>query len=316
MLARRRFLLGLGAATACRGGTARSLEEEAEAIRQEYWAMGVRATVVEPFVVASVGVPSADARLAINTVRWAVDRLRERYGMWKPADVVTIWLFSGNQSYRAGVWKLFAERPHTSYGYYSPQHHAIVIDLETGTGTLFHELVHPLLAADFESCPPWWNEGLASLYEECEERDDEIIGLTNWRLAELHEALAAGTLPPLRTLMRMTTSQFYGASEGLNYAHARYVCLHLQRLDQLAPFYRAFKSTHDRDPTGEHTLAAHVGDLDAFDEAWRAATRLLQQLVRAPEASVTVLRCGSSGRSSRRSGSRPRTGGGRPCRRR
>ena len=31
---------------------------------------------------------------------------------------------------------------------------------------LVHEMVHPFMDADFPACPAWFNEGLASLYEQ------------------------------------------------------------------------------------------------------------------------------------------------------
>ena len=40
------------------------------------------------------------------------------------------------------------------------------MNIATGGGTLVHEIVHPFMAANFEQCPSWFNEGLGSLYEQ------------------------------------------------------------------------------------------------------------------------------------------------------
>ena len=56
------------------------------------------------------------------------------------------------------------------------------MNIATGGGTLVHELVHPYVEADFPGAPPWLNEGLGSLFEQSDERDGYIVGLTNWRL--------------------------------------------------------------------------------------------------------------------------------------
>jgi hypothetical protein len=59
------------------------------------------------------------------------------------------------------------------------------MNIQTGGGTLVHEIVLPFMEANFPQCPPWFNEGLGSLYEASSERDGEIIGLLNWRLKGL-----------------------------------------------------------------------------------------------------------------------------------
>ena len=63
------------------------------------------------------------------------------------------------------------------------------MNIDTGGGTLVHEIVHPFIAANFPDCPAWFNEGLASLYEQSGEYRGRIWGRTNWRLAGLQEAI-------------------------------------------------------------------------------------------------------------------------------
>ena len=42
----------------------------------------------------------------------------------------------------------------------------MLMNISTGGGTLVHELVHALIRPDFPNVPTWFNEGLASLYEQ------------------------------------------------------------------------------------------------------------------------------------------------------
>src|SRR5690606_23085701 len=98
--------------------------------------------------------------------------------------------------------------------------------------------------------PAWFNEGLASLHEQCHIRPDEtgIDGLVNWRLAGLREALAAGRLRPLASLIG--DDDFRGPQETINYAQARYFCLYMQEQGVLEQFYRRFRETQPQDPQG------------------------------------------------------------------
>jgi hypothetical protein len=256
--------------TAACGDEAKTPLQLAERLQDAHWEIGLRAAVEEPFVVASVGVDAADARRARRVVRWAVDQLRRMFGTPDPEHIVTIWLFPDDRTYRLRAWSLFEQRPRTPYGYYTPQYRAILLDLATGTGTLVHELIHPMLAVDFPACPPWWGEGFASLFEECDEVDGEMRGLPNWRLPELRAAISASTLPPLTALLRMPAHAFHGEGESLHYARARCLCRHLQEKRLLRRFYAAFERARTNDRTGERTLAGVVGDLGVYEQALHA----------------------------------------------
>ena len=107
-------------------------------------------------------------------------------------------------------------------------HQALVMNIATGGGTLVHEIVHPFMAANFPGCPSWFNEGLASLYEQCGEREGRIRGETNWRLPGLQQAIRADRVPSFESLMSTTTRQFYDKDPGTNYSQARYLCYYLQ----------------------------------------------------------------------------------------
>src|SRR5262249_23917311 len=146
-------------------------------------------------------------------------------------------------------------------------HHALIMNISTGGGTLVHEIVHPFVATNFPDCPDWFNEGLASLYEQSDEREGHIVGLTNWRLAGLQEAIRAGKLGSFEKLCATaapgaTPSAFYPTDRGTNYAQARYLCYYFQERGLLRRYYREFLAHHDEDPTGYKTLQAVLAEKD------------------------------------------------------
>ena len=249
--------------------TAASLDARAEALRKRYGPHGLSVRIQAPFVLVGDEGPAALERYAQSIVRWAVTRLEQDYFAVPPRDIVEVWLLGTDESYRTHARAVFDDEPDTPYGYFSPRHGVLIMNIATGGGTLVHELVHPYIHADFPECPSWFNEGLASLYEQCVDREGHIWGLTNWRLAGLQETIAAEALPSMTSLLATTSDEFYEQDKGSNYAQARYLCLYLQEQGKLVDFYRDFRRDVARDPTGVATLRAHVGnDLDAFAREW------------------------------------------------
>jgi len=227
--------------------------------------------VVEPpFVVLGDEAPETVRLRAERTVRWAVERLKADYFDRDPADVITIWLLKDAASYEKCSRDVFGREPSTIYGYYSDADKAMVMNVATGGGTLVHEIVHPFVAANFPACPVWFNEGLASLYEQSTERDGHIVGLTNWRLRGLQDAMRAGGTVTFRRLTALSEDAFYGAGSGLYYAQARYLCYYLQERGLLVRFYHRFRAEHEADPTGYRTLKEVLGEesMGAFRALW------------------------------------------------
>jgi len=233
---------------------------------------GFTIVLEKPFVVIGDGSPERVRAHAANTVRWAVRHLKKAYFEKDPDDIIDIWLFRNNRSYRKHAKLLFGDEPTTPYGYYSDSDKAMVMNIGTGGGTLVHEMVHAFVAANFPGCPTWFNEGLASLYEQCGERDGRIIGRTNWRLSGLKKAIRAGKVPSFKALAETTTHQFYTMDRGTNYGQARYLCYYLQEKGLLDRFYSEFRANVKADPTGYDTLTRVLGesDMDAFKRRWEA----------------------------------------------
>ena len=231
---------------------------------------GFTIAVEPPFVIVSDAHPVEVAAYAHGTIRRAVALLKKDFFARDPKEIVDIWLFSDNDSYTEHTRRVFGESPDTPYGFYSREHRAIVINIATGGGTLVHEIVHPLIAANFPSSPPWFDEGLASLYEYPTAVDGHIRGLVNWRLPTLKAAIALGELPTFEWLTSRTDEQFYGADPGTNYAEARYLCYYLQQRGMLVDYYHAFYEARAEDPTGYRTLLRVLGvEADAhFERDW------------------------------------------------
>lgn len=186
----------------------------------------------------------------------------------RPAGPVVVVVMSDDERYRAASLALEGAERQEYSGYYSRPARRVVVNLSTGSGTLTHELTHALAHADFPAMPEWFDEGLASLYEECEYSADgnQLRGQDNWRLQVLAEALRGDRLP---TLDEMLLSTFGRSNDpAVEYAQARYLCLYLQDQGLLAAYYRKCREI---DPVGRNTLARLFGlnDVAAVDAAFR-----------------------------------------------
>jgi hypothetical protein len=256
---------------------------------------GFSVVIEKPFVVVGDDSPAMVQRRAQGTVKWAVDLLKRDYFTKNPHHILDIWLFKDKDSYDKNTEKLTGRKPTTSFGFYTRQHRALIMNIETGGGTLVHEIVHPFIESNFSECPAWFNEGLASLYEQCQSNLGHIWGLPNWRLTGLQKIIKESNEPPVpategaededgeeeerkppeklmsfKELCSTTTAEFYGENAGRNYAQARYLMLYLQEQGQLVRYYHAFRQSADDDPTGYKTLQNLLGerDMDAFQQRW------------------------------------------------
>ena len=186
-------------------------EEHIAELRGKLPDKGFTIVIEKPFVVIGDEAPHAVRQRARSTIRWAVNLLKKDYFSDNPDRIINIWLFKDKESYETNVERLFEKKPTTPFGYYSPRHGVLVMNISTGSGTLVHEIVHPFMASNFKGCPSWLNEGLASLYEHCGQYDGKIYGYTNWRLKGLQKALAdeKTKLPAFADLCSTTTREFY-----------------------------------------------------------------------------------------------------------
>jgi len=235
---------------------------------------GFTVVIQPPFVVIGDEPPATVQMRATKTVKWAADRLKQEYFPRDPADIIDIWLFRDRASYTNNVLRLFNDTPASPFGYYSAEHRALVMNIATGSGTLVHEIVHAYVHANFPACPPWFNEGLATLYEASTEKNGRICGLINWRIKGLEQSIREGKTISFQRLTAMPEAAFYGGADSTNYnayyAQSRYLCYYLQEKGLLKTFYHEFAANVNQDPTGYETLqrVLRVKDMEAFKKQW------------------------------------------------
>jgi hypothetical protein len=232
-----------------------------------------QAIVRPPFVIAGDLGEEELVRWHGRTIGPAARAMAASYFAVVPDEPITVLLFRGEESYNRFARQLFGDEGISVYGYYKPARRTLVMNIGTGGGTLVHELTHALIDFDFPDVPDWFNEGLASLHEQCRFRPDEsgIDGLVNWRLPIVQEALERGRLRSLADLIQ--ADDFRGEREGVNYAQARYFCMYMQEQGVLEEFYRRFRSNQKDDPLGYQTVGEVLpertwDELDADFHVW------------------------------------------------
>ncbi|MCE9606322.1 MAG: DUF1570 domain-containing protein [Planctomycetia bacterium] len=261
------------------GGEVRNLEADClQAAEQLRTKLGKECAVVvrAPYLIAGDMPEKELIEWHDKTIAAAARALTTYYFQKTPNAPITVLLFINEKSYNHYAKQLFNEEGISVYGYYKADRRTLVMNVGTGGGTLVHELTHALLDFDFPKVPDWFNEGLASLYEQSQflPNDQGIEGLPNWRLPGLQEAIRKQRLGSLEHLIR--SDDFRGPLVGLNYAQARYFCLYLQERKLLQEFYRRFRTAHEKDPRGLQTVRELFGDerwqqIDRDFQAWALA---------------------------------------------
>lgn len=254
------------------GSTDEAFEKHASQLRTKLKGRGFTVVVERPFVVIGDDTEDSVKQWAEGVVRGTVAGLKQDYFGKDPANILNIWLFKDQHSYRTHAKEFFYDEPDTPYGYYSPSKKMLVMNISTGGGTLAHEIVHPFIEANFPNCPAWFNEGLGSLYEQSGTVDGHIYGYTNWRLAGLQNGLKRKIVPTFKALTSMPDAEFYKEATGTNYAQARYLLFYLQEKKLLIKYYKEFTANAKTDPTGYKTLQSVLGERDMIDfqSRWEA----------------------------------------------
>lgn len=198
----------------------------------------------------------------------------------KPRGAITVYVFGTTSSYDAFCIATEGTRCDSPLGFYDPMRRHVVVNAQNGIGSLTHEMMHPLIEADFPEAPEWFDEGIASLFGKAVfPRPGEVHGATNWRLPALKKALASPNAPVafMTRLFGMSSGEFRNAQQGLHYAMARYFCQWLDSQDKLWPFYQAWRARLGADPTGAQTFTQVVGMTpDQANPLWIAWVKSLR----------------------------------------
>jgi hypothetical protein len=191
----------------------------------------------------------------------------------KPSRAISVYLFPNGATYEAFCKKKYDAPCIAHYGFYSPSDRYMVMNAGLGLGTLTHEIVHPLVEADFPGAPTWINEGIASLFEgPVIPKPGEIHGVKNWRHPRLVRALKSARekdAARLDALFGMADDTFRDDDEDLHYAMARFACQWLDERGKLWAFYQRWRDHASEDPTGAKSFEEVVGKSPAdASAAW------------------------------------------------
>jgi hypothetical protein len=254
------------AAAGCGSGTAASAPAGSPGLPD-----GITAVAVPPYrVLGDEPADVVEAR-ARGSVEQPAALLRSTLFEREPAPTLDVWLFRDGASMAHHAEELFAHRPDTPEGFYAVAEHAIVVDVSTGDGAPVHFLSHAFMAANHPTCPVWFDEGLAALYEVWRERQGRIAGEIDAQLPWLQQEIRAGELPSLEALTALDRAGFHGPARATNRRMARYLCYHLQQQQQLREFFDQLRGADPRDPGGHEVLLRVAGGDDpaGFEARWQ-----------------------------------------------
>lgn len=224
------------------------------------------------FIIVSNLSAAETEKVTTGTIDKTVECFYNDYFGIRPSEPTTIFLFKNDETYRYWAKKLYDDDDLSRFGYYKPFAKTMLMNINTGTGTLVHEMTHALVRYDFPDIPSWFNEGLGSLYERCSLNNKQILGYVNWRLPALQDAINDKSYTSLEKLLMTNYDEFYGDKSDVNYSQARYFCMYLQESGMLKKFYRLFRDTYSEDNTGkiqiEKITVKSLSELDKEFVAW------------------------------------------------
>ena len=230
------------------------------------------------FIVASpsnyAAFPSTAALAAKAAVAYFNGRITTR-----PQTQIPVYVFGTTPSYDQFCLATEGSRCDSPLGFYDPMRKHVVVNAQNGLGSLTHEMMHPLIEADFPGAPDWFDEGVASLYGKAVfPKPGEVHGAINWRLPELQRTLGSTHAAEawMSNLFGMSTEAFRDGQQGLHYAMARYFCQWLDGQDRLWSFYHAWRTETSTDPTGAISFQKITGQTPQEANAtWVAWVRTL-----------------------------------------
>lgn len=145
-------------------------------------------------------------------------------------------------------------RAHKRVAYFMPIDNSIVAWVNTGGGTLIHEMVHALLENEYKHAPQWINEGMASLYEEVSDGDP----INNYRLIYIQRLMLENKVCIKWT--DLANIENYTEINETNYnlfcAYSRYFCKFIYDTygqKTLSDLYKTMRDANITDATQQKT---------------------------------------------------------------
>jgi len=137
---------------------------------------------------------------------------------------------------------------------------------------LRHEFTHALHHADAcaarQSHPIWVREGLATLFESARITPSGLEPVLDGRLWTLQKAIREKRTIPLARFFVMGQKTFLKQPD-LSYAQARYLLYYLHHRGRLRDWYKRFKATYTKDPSGRKAFEAALGNrTDVLERQW------------------------------------------------
>jgi len=231
-------------------------------------------TVDDTFVVIAAD-PAAPLDAAVSATQQTVDALWHSVFQHRPETAVVAWIASSPATLGPLVHRRLPDVPGANLGIYDPKTRQLFAAADpSGSGSWNHEVVHPLVQADFPLAPSWLLEGLPSLFEVSQLRDDGTFAFgAHFRLETVRRALKSEAAREVRldTLLTWSTDRDFHLHEALHYAVAREALRWLHSQGLLWTFYRAYRDGVLDDPTGEQAFktTVHMTPYEA-NEAWHA----------------------------------------------
>jgi len=230
---------------------------------------GISITKFNHFVVFSDLGEELTYGLIDRDIRNAIIAMETNYTSKSPSGVTPIILFKELANYKKFVLSNYKDIPEqnlSQYGFYKISKNVIVIRYVSWKGSITHEITHKFTNNDFPDMPSWFDEGLASLNEKAEFRDNQLIGEFSLRIIPLRRAIKENTYTGLKHLMTTNDEILYGKRSSYYYAQSRYLQMMLQQQGKLYEYYKLFRDTFNSDKSGISQLENITGkSIDIID---------------------------------------------------
>lgn len=158
-------------------------------------------SATEHFLVITTRNSYIEPKVVATNMEKVLTYFKNAFELYAPDDYITIYLAPQKRDVRTYIGKLYTSKTSFSpLGFSNFYDNSILAWLYSSeaVGTIKHELIHLLLRYKFNFTPVWFEEGLATLYEESRfDSSSSLQGKPNWRGVLLKETPALYTLGDL-----------------------------------------------------------------------------------------------------------------------